>query len=128
MGQADPTRLRCSKPHCLPVRYRGPVLQAGGVEPSDQAGGRGEGAAAARHPRPLGEAEPGQRESGTTTRRPHHVRPHHRRDRGCVHQGVWRDRVVVASELTAFLECLLLFRIYHLMKEILFVIKSTHIV
>lgn len=68
------------------------MLQAGGVEQSDQAGGRGEGTAAARHPRPLREAQPSQRESGTKTGRTRHLRPHNQRDRGCIHQGVCLDK------------------------------------
>lgn len=76
------------EPISFSARYRGPALQAGGAEPSDQAGGGGEGAAAARHPGAVGEAEPGQREPGAATGGPGHVRPHHRRDRGRLHQGV----------------------------------------
>lgn len=39
-------------------RYRGPVLEARGAEPSDKTGGGGERATAARHPGALGETEP----------------------------------------------------------------------
>ena len=67
------------------------MLQAGGVEPSDHAGGGGEGSSAARRPRPHREAEPNQREPGSQTRRARQLRPDHRRDPGCVHQGVCGD-------------------------------------
>lgn len=85
-------------PVLLPLRHRGPVLQTGGAEPSDQAGGRGERAAAARHPDPVGEAEPSGEESGSKAGRSGHVRPHHRRDGDGVHQGEPPPHVCICSQ------------------------------
>lgn len=75
-------------------RHRGTSVKETGAEHSDQAGGRGEGAPAARHPSALWETEPRQWEPVAKTCSSGCIWPHHRWNRGCVHEGAFLPDVL----------------------------------
>ena len=70
-------------------RHRGPAPKEGRVEPSDQAGGRGEGTTATWHPGPLWQTEQSQWELVAKACSPSSIWPHYCWNRGCLHKGVF---------------------------------------